>query len=255
MNDPSKDGIVLTKKYARGEFIPTDLQWGVVEVARDFTLYDLFLLVKQADDMMPHLSATLGMTNFDEFWKQINLDREPDDDDDITHLELFWYADYDTRTTKKTGKPTDQRGIKGLGKSDTNYWDKPYVATMPNLMSFHGIGPGCPSKEYHECTKDCPDETPYAIEFTPLNNLSHLPISIVPKIEFHPPYVESDRDFKQTGFQLTIEPTLWCFITSILWELTFAGSTPNEVSDHMKEIDSRMDEAKRQLEEEENSDD
>ncbi|GAF76310.1 unnamed protein product [marine sediment metagenome] len=243
MSNPASDGIYLTKEYYEN-FLPTDLQWSVTKVDNDFTLYDLFCLVYQIEVIIPGICATFGMSKFGAFWDQINRPRDPDDIDDVAYLELYWSPEYDSRTTEKTGKPTDQKPIKGLDDGGKNYWDNPKICEMPNLMRFHGIGPGCPSKDYHECDKNCPTETPYGVEFSPINNLAHLPIRVSPKVEFYPPFVESDRDFKRTGFNLTIQPTLWCFITSIFWELTFAGTTPHAVANHYQEISNRMDEAK-----------
>lgn len=245
MSDPASDGIHLTQEYYK-DFLPTDLQWTVTKIDDNFTLYDLFRLVYHANHMIPGIFATLGMLEFQAFWDQIQLNRDPDDVDDVEYLELYWHLTYDTRKIKQTGKPTDQ-SKSTLMDDGYNYWDDPKIAELPNLMAFHGIGPGCPSKslDFHECGDDCPKVTRYAIEFTPVNNLAHLPIRVSPEVECFPPYVESDRDFHRTGFKLTIEPTLWCFITSIFWELTFAGSSPNEVSDHMKKISDSVIEAKK----------
>lgn len=236
MNDTLKHEVHLTKEYARGRFRPSDLQWPVTEVANDFTLYDLFLLIKFADTMISDISETLGMSEFDLFWKQINLPRDTDDDDDVDFLELCWHPDYDIIETPKTGKQTDQNSP--LGDDVVNYWDNQKICEMSNLMSFHGMGSGCPLKDVrdHKCDNDCPTETSYGIWPCTLNNLAHLPVHFVPTVEFYPPFVESDRDFKRTGFQLTIYPTLWCFITSILFELTFGGSTPNEIKDTINDI-------------------
>lgn len=251
MNDPATNGIYLTKNYYQ-DFSPTDLQWTVAKVANDFTLYDLFRLVCQIQIMIPNICATFGMSQFSKFWEQINLPREPNDVDDIEYLELYWSPDYDTQLTKKTGKSTDQKNINCLNDNEMNYWDDPKICEMPNLMSFHGIGLGCPSVNFHECNDKCPRTTPYGIEFSPVNNLAHLPIRVSPKIDFFPPYVESDRDFHRTGFQLTIKPTLWCFITSILWELTFAGLTPHEIANHAKKLTNSVIEAKKQLDNQNN---
>lgn len=249
MRDPSCEGIHLTKKYAREEFIPTDLQWEVAEITDDFTLYDLFCLVRRAENITPGIAATFGMSEFETFWDQINLDRDSDDIDDLKCLELYWHPSYDVRLTQKTGKPTDQKTIIPLRDNKVNHWDNPRKCELSSLMSFHGIGPGCPSKglDFHECGDDCPKSTTYAVEFSPVNNLAHLPVRIFPIVNFYPPYIESDRIFKRTGFQLKIDPTLWCFITSIFWELTFVGSTPNTIADKAQELHDRIDECKDHL--------
>jgi len=248
MNDPSSNGVHLTKEYYK-DFLPTDLQWEVSEVDDDFTLYDLFLLVNKAQEMIPGIFATMGMLQFKAFWEQIQLDRDTDDDNDVNYLELYWSPSYETRVTDKTGKHTDQSKSCLPIDQSKNYWEAPQIASMPNLMGFHGVGTGCPSADldFHECGDDCPDTTGYAIEFTPLNNLAHISIRVTPSVEFHPPYVESDREFHKTGFELTIQPTLWCVITSIFWELTFAGSNPDDVSEHREHIMGQMDEAKEHM--------
>ncbi len=255
MSDLALTGIHLTKEYYK-DFLPTDLQWNVTSVSDDFTLYDLFRLVYHADLMIPGIFTTMGMVEFKTFWDRIQLDRDPDDENNVEYLELYWHPDYDVRTTPKTGRSTDQEKINIMGSDDTfgsdteNHWDNPKIGKLPNLMSFGGVGPGCPSKDldFHECGDDCPKDTGYAVEFTPVNNLAHLPIRVSPKALFFPPYVESDRDFHRTGFELTIKPTLWCFITSIFWELTFAGSTPNAIDDHAQEIQNSVKEVRKIME-------
>ncbi len=255
----SQNGIHLTKEYYR-EFTPTDLQWNIEEVDGDFTLYDLFFLVYFMNKVTPGIPATMGMKEFDAFWDQIQLDRDPDDDDDLEYLQLHWTHDFGTRVVKRTGKPKSKHP---LVDNNNDYWDDPKIAVMPNLMSFHGVGKYCHVKHCnldnpdssHVCDSDerCLKECGYAIDFTPLNNLAHLPIHLSPKVEFFPPHVESNRNFHHTGFELTIEPTLYSFVTSIFWELTFAGFNPNEVSDHVAEIMDRVKEAKEHFEK--NSDD
>jgi hypothetical protein len=246
MNDPSTEGIKITKEYCKNGFVPSDLQWEISSIDENVTLYDVFRLVYQINILIPGIPSAFGMTEFEAFWDQINLDREPDDIDDVDYLELYWSPSFDTRMTKKTGKSTDQPCANDLMSKTHNYFDDPKNAEMPNRMSFHGVGSGCPSKgmDLHECGDDCPTDGGYAIEFTPVNNLSCLPVRVSPEVQFYPPYVESDRDFKRTGFKLTIDPTLWCFITSILWELTFVGHTPDAVADQAQVIHDRMDEAK-----------
>lgn len=241
MSDSAMDSIYLTKKYSREEFLPTDLWREISKIDDDFTLYDLFRLVWRANTIIPGICVAFGMPKFDAFWNQINLNRELDDTDDIEYLELYWNPDYDIRTTKKTGKSTNQKSITGLDDGNKNYWDNPKICKITNLMSFHGIGPGCPLENSHKCNDNCPKATPYGIWPSPINNLAHLPIRVSPKVEFYPPFVESDHEFKRTDFELTINPTLWCFIVSILWELTFAGSTPRQVADHIQEISDRGD--------------
>lgn len=262
MSDPSSDGIHLTKNYHES-FSPTDLQWEVSKIDNDFTLYDLFVLIRRIDNLIPGITACFGMPEFEAFWDQINLPRDLDDRNDLEYLELYWTADYNIRTTKRKSPKQQSKICKDLDlPDDEDYWDDPKNGELSNLMGFHGIGPYChlehcnsdkPLDESHVCDNDdrCLKKSGYAIEFSPVNNLSHLPIHISTEVYFHQPHVESDRDFHRTGFKLTIDPTLWCFITSVLWELTFVGYTPNKVAIKLQEVLDRVDEAKAHMQQDE----
>ena len=111
-------------------------------------------------------------------------------------------------------------------------------------MGFHGIGSGCHLRTFedHECGDDCDDITAWGIGLSPVNNLAHLPIRISPAMMFCPPYVESDRDLRKTNFKLKMIPTLWCLITSVFWELTFYGSTPDNVTRERDGLESQISE-------------
>lgn len=226
MNNLATDGIHLTKEYYKN-FSPTDLQWDVTEIDDDFTLYDLFRLVYHVDQITPGIAVTFGMRNFELFWNQVNKNREPNDIDDVTYLELYWTPEY---------KLKDE-----VSEEDPNNCE------MSSLMSLHGMGPGCPSEEYHECNEGCPKEHSYGIELSPVNNLAHLPIHVSPNVEFCPPFVKDKSNFHRTEFQLKINPTLWCFITSIFWELTFVDSTPEKIADSAKQLFDKIGEIRKQL--------
>lgn len=229
MSNPATSGIFLTKEYYKTNLKATDFQWVVSGVADDFTLLDLFALVERAETLVPGVSSVLGVKEFASFMKQI---REPVNADkhtqNIEYLQLYWSTDYDTRITTKTDKDTDQKGGHNDRLGNRNYWDDPNNGEISNLMAFDGVGPGCPSASFpgHECSNSCPKEIGYAIEFTPVNYLAHLPIRLKTNVLFYPPFVEKDRVFTPSDFCLEIKPTLWCFITSVFWELTFAGTFP-----------------------------
>ena len=233
------------------------------EVAEDFTLYDLFELVAEAEQIIPGIAITFGMPHFDKFWEQINKPRDGDDTNELTCLQLYWSPDYDILTVPKTEEEIDS-GRPGIAEQLTgrneNYWDDPRVCSLPNLMDLHGLGEECPEhgQEWGDCGTEC-NRVLYAIEYTPVNNLAHLPICVLPQINFPPPFVDPKSNITRTKFQLTIEPTLYCLITSIFWELTFAGYTPDKISGKSLEIREIMDDIKDQLERRgefgENSDD
>lgn len=254
------DDIKLTKEYKIKSL--TDLQWPVDEVADDFTLYDLFKIVNEVEETFPGLAAIFGMPTFDKFWEQINLPRK-DMNDDVKYLELYWSPDYETVKYKRTPEeqaqydeehkdccnqdgPTRCFFCSFSDDKTTYYADSLAEAYVPNLMGFHGRG-----IHTHDTLQRCPelanapdDDCGYAIEFTPLYDLKHLPIRIDTKMKFRPPFIKRGEKFTATDFVLKSDPTLWCFITSIFWELTFGGYDPKDIQDKLEELSSRCKEAK-----------
>lgn len=217
--------VELTPKY---ELCPSDLQWPVESVSEDFTLLDLFQIIHLAQQDCPQLPEMLGMAYFDAFYEEAT--REPKPDDGLHYLELYWHIDYDTIKTKEKG---GKRAI---------YQDCAIRGDLPNLMGFHGIGEHQCAFE-GSCPNGCPEDDGYAIEMTPVNELVHLPIRMNPEVGMYEPWIKDADPLSRTGFTLTIHPTLYTFITSIFWELTFLGH-PSNRDEQMEEIQQSMDDIK-----------
>lgn len=183
----------LTKSYCNStsmNFRPSDLGQRIIEVNENVTLYDIFHLVYYANLLVSSTSKILGMPHFDQFWDQINRNKDSDNPNILTNLKLDW-------NPLTTGE------------------EKTYL--VPRLMSFRGIASGKTS----------------GISLTPLNNLGHLPILISP--EFIIPC---------SNIKIIMKPTLWCLISSIFFELTVMGDTPDEVSRQRQIIDNSIKETK-----------
>lgn len=224
-HDPATFGIHLTKQYHIENFRPSDFQWSVTKIADDFTLYDIFKLIDLAERATPGIAKIFGLENFDAFWKQINHDRDPNYDVKPSYIELYWRAECDV-------------------KDDLNEED-PAKSELSCLMGCHGVGPGCICNDEH-C--ECPETRGYGIEFTPVNNIAHLPIRVSPNVKFYQPFVKDGNDYRRTGFQLTIYPTLWCLMTSIFWELTFIDSTPDLIEKNSQKIFGKIENIEKQIE-------
>lgn len=247
------DAIKLTKEY---ELQLLDLQNPVDSIDSNFTLYDLFVMTHKFEQSFPGMAAIFGFPTFDTFWEQINLD-PTDRDTDIEYLELYWYVDYDTRVIPMT--PEEQiQWRKSHNYPDklfkgNRYFDDIKRGTLSDLMGFHGIGIHSESdlRRWPEL-KDRPCS--YAIELSPLNNLKYLPIRLTKEVSFYQPFIEKNTELSRTGFILTKEPTLWCFITSIFWELTFFGYSVAQIAGKREELESACKEAKEWLKKEKEKD-
>jgi len=227
------------------------LHMPVAEVSDDFTLYDLFCIIQSIETTYPGLAAIFGMPCFNKFWEQILLDREEDSSDDVEYLELYWSVDYDTNVVPMTEEEKekwqkDHNYKNDIFDNENNYWDNLHKGELSDLMGFHGIG------DYgEEDIKQWPDHANhkcgYAIEYSSVNNLKHLPIRLNTEVSFYQPFVEKGTQLCRTGFILKRCPSFWCFITSVFWELTFCGFTPAEVSAKSSELSESFCDIQKQM--------
>ncbi len=240
--------ITLTTEY---EMELMHLHLPVESIDENFTLYDLFIMIRVLEDSYPGIAAIFGMPCFDKFWEQVCLDRDDDDSDDVEYLELYWSVDYDTIVTPKTEEEKAEwkkyhNYPDSIFKGDKNYWDNIKQGELSNLMGFHGIGDF--SEEDIKRWPKCADsKCGYAIEFTSVNNLKHLPIVIKEEVSFFQPFLKKDTELSRTGFILTRSPSLWTFITSIFWEITFCGFSPQEVAAKSDDLKKSCRDAKKAM--------
>lgn len=212
------EAMILNPKY---KLLLTDLPETVESVSDDFTLLDLFRIINEANEDFNNiqLPIALGMNSFDDFYSEIM--KIPEKRSDLDYLELHWRVDYDFN-------------------SDSN--EDPTKAELFSLMDFGGIGK-------HECAFEgscpngCPKEDSYAVEMTPVCELAHLSIRLDPEVKMCEPYTNNGEILSRTGFTLTMHPTLYTFITSIFWELTFFGTPEfrDDQLDDMKETIKRIE--------------
>jgi len=190
----------ITREYCHNDFLPTDLTRSVIGIAEDITLLDVFMLIQTANSMIPNLSSIMGMPKFEAFVETINLPKDEYFVDFVDSLELAWYF-------------MDCQEV---------------LPSMQNLMLMLGINNNCPASlfdEKHICTPECHKKTRVAVEFTAINNIADIPMRIDPHFNAEDPRKEPSDD----TIKMTMHPTLWCFLSSILTGLTIAGSTPDEI--------------------------
>ncbi len=193
----------------------TDLPEIVESVSDDFTLMDLFKAVANAEIYPDGLAIFLGMNFFSDFYREIK--QEPTERSDLDYLQLSWCVDYDFNRNSK---------------------EDPTKAQLFNLMDVGGIGK-------HECAFEgscpngCPEKDLYGIDMSPICDLAHLTIRLDPEIKMYEPYTKDGKVLSRTGFTLAMDPTLYTFITSIFWELTFFG-TPEYRDKQLADVKETM---------------
>jgi len=241
------------------------LQLPVTEISEDFTLYDLFCLAQQIEQDFHVPMDICGMPALDRFVQQIEKDRE-DANDDLKYLELHWRLDYDTRvrdmTPEEKAEYVQNHSPDDILYSETQYWDNLEIGGISNLMDFSGRGrytqkaidswAVLPETDEHLADDACT----YGVQFTPVNDLKHLPIRLNAHVAMAKPWVHyaptpEEQKLLRTGFTLKIDPTLWCFITSVFWELTFSGYTPEAIADQLDILNDSCKKAKEEMDKDE----
>lgn len=166
-------------------------------VAEDFILLDFFVCVKVAANKHPWLLEVLQCSS--------------------------WFEDLYTEIHNKCDNPrSDLKYICVASMRD--HWEG-MVDVFPRL-DIWGIG------EAQEGGNDG-----YGIEFTPVNELKHLPIRLETTM------VDPLLDERYALPPMRYEPTLLQFIYSILWELTFLGGPQNR-SVESEKLDKLVEEIK-----------
>ena len=227
------DVINLTSDYEIKS--PWDLQRTVTSC--DITLGQLFDIVAKFQEDHPDFAYYCGMKRFWAFYLETQIEPE-NKRDDLFYLELAWSFDYDLRVIN--GK---EKQKKLIGKHEHD----PARGEIWNLMSFDGVGKCTWETDWAgecPCEKDSTYKHCYAVEFTPVSEICHLPLKIEPTVEIWQPKNES---LVKPGFTITIDPNLWTVITSVFFELTFAGTEPIERDDKREDLHDRIDEMKQQL--------
>jgi hypothetical protein len=184
------------------------------DIQKSITLADIFVLLRKE---MPIYRIIIG--NWVEEIVNEGVTGRVKDDKDIEFLELYW--------NPETSIYKGQRTIEGL-----------------NFPELHGLG--YKLKEDHEDGYKKGDRIPYAVEFTPVNELMNCKIKLNKDLKFsHWNHDVKDRDSKyytdKEGWE--VQYTLGHILYGIIWELSFLGS-PKDRDKKKKELEKTVDDIK-----------
>jgi len=261
------DTFALTPEYTLDL---SDLTRTVDSVSADFTLLDLVRMVFEAERRWPGIAAAFDMGKIDAFYAEVTSERDADDDDNLHYLELYWSFDYDAEVIPRARR-WNRRRPKGKPRIP-DVRDTPGRGTMPNLMSFHGIGRHWEDKNIPcDDRENCGHHRQYGISLTSLNNLAHLPIRMDTAAKVYRPALRElrhpirrlfrrlgrigrpllarwDRRLETPVMTIEVRPTLHTFLSSVLWELTFGGRHPDDRDARLEELRKSCEEAREESE-------
>jgi len=251
------ENLTLTPDY---ELDLSDLTRPVESVSPDFTLLDLVRIVFEAERRWPGIAAAFDMENIDAFYAEASGDRDADDDGDVHYLELYWSFDRDAETIKGARR-RNRRRRKGTPRVP-DVRESATRGEMPNIMSFHGVGKHWDDENICDDPENCQHHNLYGVWLTPLNNLAHLPIRMDTEAKVYPPFEtwslvrkaarrlgrslhrQWERKLSTPELTIDIKPTLHTFLSSVLWEMTFAGPHPDDRQAKSEELERSSEEVK-----------
>lgn len=211
-----------------------------IEVDPDFTLGDLFKIIERhLDEYDLVFSSHLGRFPLKIYIDDINKECPLDDRENMSYLEVYWSAEYFDHYKFNKEHP-DGFSIGDLKMPPSEPVEEPAEITI--YAGFHGWG------EYNNDQineQDKPQFGGFAIEFTPLRKLKHLPLHLNKNFILY----DESGEFKEI-VKGEREFTVYDVISSILFEISFAGE-PSERDKKWEEIESDVENWKQKIEEDE----
>lgn len=185
------------------------------EIEDGVTLLDIFRTVDQYKALkvfMAQYSWCKALEDFHVQAEEPDLSGEEEDpDEEMTHLEIYWHAEY------------------------SKFEKANYVELSPG---FHGLGP---AKGKH--ANDFSDGIMrWAIDFSPMYRLADLPVRLDKAVEFfqandykpgRKPIIKGEREF-----------SLQDVLDAIYWEISFHGD-PQDKREKLDELKERVGEIKK----------
>jgi len=228
----------------------------VIEFDKNLTLRDFFNLLELDEELINIVFGShLGHFPLGPFVEEVNNDCIPDGKEEMEYIKCSWVSDqFDYRLFyekhKDDNKDEDEEvtSIFGMTLHEPTEEDENEISIYVDV---HGWGLYAPNEdvEYDE-DEDIPTHTSYAIEFTPLNRMAHLPIKLDTHIKMRNRNEIGNEDPIAEG---NMEFSVFEAVGAILSEISFCG-LPKDRDGKWQDIIDSVDEAKDKLKDEEDYD-
>jgi len=205
----------------------------IINIDNDFTLRDFFYVVEREEVVMNVLfSSSLGHHSLRPFLDEIEKECIPESKEELSHIECIWVAEqFNYKIFYEKHKDDEDGLFKQLGGLREPDGDEKNEIDI--YIDVSGVG------------KDTEDMTGYAIEYTPLYRLEHLPIKLNKKFQI--------RDVNKMGHnennvvEGVREFSVFEVFSALLSEISFAGF-PDERDQTLKETIDIAEKNKRKQE-------
>ena len=216
-----------------------------IEFADNLTLRDFFALLEDDEKMIEIVfESHLGHYPIHPFFDEVKHDCVPDGKEEMEYIQCSWVSDqfdYHLFYDKHKDDNKDEEGvisIFGMPLHEPTEEDENEVSIYVDV---HGWGSYDPEEdEDYDEDYPAPSHISYAIEFTPLNRLAHIPIRLNTSIEIRGRNEMGDEDPIVEG---RMEFSVFDAVGAILSEISFCG-LPEHRDQRWQDIVDSVDEAK-----------
>ena len=223
----------------------------IVHIDYEITLEDLFLFFERDENIINIIfGSAMGHNPLSAYIEDIKKDCMDESREDMEYIECSWtVTQFDYKEFYEKHKNDEEDLVFGqLHKPDED--DKNEISIYVDV---HGWGKFEPQKdEVYKKGEKPPTHISYAIEFTPLYRMKHLPIRLDKKFTIQKKnydYIEDVKDIVSGEHEFSVYEV----IGAILSELTFAG-LPDERDEQWKDITDNADEYREKMEDDDEED-
>ncbi len=232
---PKADEYVMTKVKSIIPYLNEE-----IHIDSEITLEDLFAIVAVDEEIMNIVFGShLGNHELRPYLDEVKKECMPESREEMDYIEFTWVAEqfnYKDFYEKFKGEEGQDSFLGKLGKLKEP--DEDEVTEITIYIDVHAWGKFEPQEdEIYEKGEELLTHTSYAIEFTPIYRMKHLPIKldkafILRKEDGETVLVEGQRDF-----------TVFEIFGAILSEISFAG-LPEERDEQWKDVIDTAEEYK-----------
>jgi len=227
----------------------------VITFDKNLTLRDFFHLLEPDAKMIEIVFGShLGHFSIAPYMEEVSGDCVPDGKEDMEYIECCWVAeqfDYALFYQEHKDEEDDPDSVSsqlGVEYHEPTEEDKNDISIY---IDVNGWGPYEPDEdEDYDEDHPAPSHTSYAIEFTPLHRMAHLLLKLNESVVM--------RDRNEMGddepvIEGVMSFTVFDTVGAILSEISFCG-LPKDRDEKWQGIVDDVDEAKRQLKEDDEDD-
>lgn len=249
--DPDQEGYIYKQVNSVIPYLEEN-----IEMDEDFTLRDFFDVIGEEMEIMEIVFASsLGRHPLAPYVAEAQQDCMPDNREEMEYIECSWVSeqfDYNLFYKNHKDDVDDEESVVGQLGMDLHEPTEDDMNEVSIYVDVHGWGKYDPGKdEVYPKGEKPPTHTSYAIEFTPLHKMAHLPIKLDTdfvmrgrnEIGNEEPILQGKRHF-----------TVFEVFGALLSEISFCGS-PKERDEQWESIVDDVDEMKEKHENDEEEDD